>query len=79
MVLKNPCTKNGVCEKGTFCLFCANIVGSGLVGCCVVVVGAFVDADVINSMREVHNIFSHLVKILQFAGNFMWLFSAAKH
>ena len=51
-------TKNGVCENGTFCLlFCANIVGSGLVGCCVVVFVAFVDADVINSMHKVHNVF----------------------
>ena len=52
-----------MCENGTFCLlFCANIVGSELVGCCVVVFVAFVDADVINSMREVRDIFSHLEK-----------------
>ena len=62
-----------------FCLFCANIVGSGLVGCCVVVVVAFVDADVINSVHEVGNIFSHLAKNRQFVGNFVWLFIMATH
>ena len=49
-------------KKALFAFFCANIVGSGLVGCCVVVVGAFVDADVINSMRKVRNVFLHLAK-----------------
>ena len=57
------CTKSEVCENGTFCLlFCANIVGSGLVGCCVVVFVAVVAFVVINRMREVRKIFAHLAK-----------------
>ena len=51
------------CVKNTFCLlFCANIVDSGLVGCCVVVFVAVVAFVVVNRMREVRKIFAHLAK-----------------
>ena len=62
-------------KKALFAFFC----GNGLVGCCVVVVVAFVDADVINSVREVGNVFSHLAKNRRFVGNFVRLFITARH
>ena len=56
--------------------FCANIVDSGLVGCWVVIVVAFVDADVINSMRKDRNVFCTSQK-KRFVGSFVRLFIAA--
>ena len=57
----------------------ATITVGGLVGCCVVVFVAFVDADVINSMRKVHNVFAQLSKNVAIVGSFAHAIGADAH